>query len=193
MPRRFIRFFKHLSPAIVWETIVRSGEQRLPGLASEIAYSAILALFPSILAIFTAIGLFAPLEARFESLIGRLSQIVPVEAFELINDFAAEVSRGGNSSLFSASFIIAIWIASGAVSAAMRSLDAIYCVPPSQRQAFWRAKLVSLGLTAGALLLLIAATFLIFISDILLNILLQQAIIQRDIIEQALLSTVRFL
>jgi len=193
MSRRFIRYFRHLSPAIIWETVIRSGEQRLTGLSSEIAYSAILALFPAILAMFTAIGLFTPLEARFEELMGRLSQIVPVEAFELIDNFAAEVSRGGNSSLFSLSFLIAVWIASGAVSAAMRSLDEIYCVAPSQRQSFWRAKLVSLGLTGGALLLLILATFLIFISDILLGILLRQAIIQRDLVEQALLSTVRFL
>ncbi|MGF1514120.1 MAG: YihY/virulence factor BrkB family protein [Elainellaceae cyanobacterium] len=193
MPRRFIRFYKHLSPAIIWETVIRSGEQRLTGLSSEIAYNAILALFPAILAIFTAIGLFSPLEDRFQELMGRLSQIVPIEAFQLIDNFAAEVSRGGNGSLFSVSFIVAIWIASGAISAAMRAIDEIYCVPSPQRQSFWRAKLVSLGLTGGALLLLVVATFLIFISDILLGVLLKQAIIQRDLIEQIALSTVRFL
>jgi membrane protein len=172
MPKpRFFRFFRHLNWRTLKKTVARTIERRLMGLASEIAYNAILSLFPAILAVLTAIGLLAEsLQATFKQLAAQLSQVLPEEALILIRDFATtEITNSRNSGLFSLSFILAIWTASGAVSTAMTAFDQIHQIPPEKIRPFWKAKLVSLGLTVGTMLLLVLASFLVFMSDLLLG------------------------
>jgi membrane protein len=135
------------------------------GLSAEMAYNAMLALFPAILAILTAIGLFeVSLQDTVRGLANQLSEVAPDEVVQLIRDFIREISRTKSSSLFSVSFILALWAASGALSAAMTALDQIHEVPSEQVRPFWKAKLISLGLTVGSILLLVTASFLVFIS-----------------------------
>jgi membrane protein len=177
MPKpRFFRFFRHLNWRTLKKTFARTIERRLLGLASEIAFNAMLSLFPAILAIFTAIGLLAEsLQNTFKQLAVQLSQVLPEQALDLIRDFATtEITNSKNSSLFSLSFVLAIWTASGAVSTAMTALDQIHQIPSENIRPFWKAKLVSLGLTVGTMLLLMLASFLVFISDWLLGMVVNQ-------------------
>jgi len=167
---RFVPFFRHLRWATLKETFARVGQRRLLGLSSEIAYNAMLSLFPAILAVLTAIGLFEEsLQATFKQLAAQLSQVAPDEALVLIRNFSGQITQTRNTGLFSISFVVAIWAASGALSAAMTALDQIHQIPPEQTRPFWKAKLVSLGLTIGTILLLVTASFLVFLSDLLLN------------------------
>jgi len=167
---RFVRFFRYISWDTLKKTFARVGEGRLLGLASEIAYNAMLSLFPAILAVLTAIGLFAEsLQSTFKQLAVQLSKVAPDEALVLIRDFAREITQARNTGLFSISFVVAIWAASGALSAAMTALDQIHQIPPEQTRPFWKAKLISLGLTIGTILLLMLASFLVFISDLILK------------------------
>ncbi|WP_353930974.1 YihY/virulence factor BrkB family protein [Okeanomitos corallinicola TIOX110] len=172
---KFIKFFRHLNWRILKKTFARTIERRLLGLASEIAFNAMLSLFPAIIAFLTAIGLFAePLRNTFIQLALQLSQVVPQDAWVLINEFATkEIANSKNSGLFSFSFIIALWTASGAVSTAMTTFDQIEQIPPEDTRPFWKAKLVSLGLTIGTILLLVLASFLVFISDLLVGMIVK--------------------
>ena len=173
---RFFRFFGHLNWRTLKKTFASTIERRLLGLASEIAFNAMLSLFPAILALITAIGLLAEsLQATFKELALQLSQILPDEALILIRDFATtEITNSKNSGLFSLSFALAIWTASGAVSTAMTALDQIHQIAPEKMRPFWKAKLVSLGLTVGTMLLLVLASFLVFTSDWLLGIVVRE-------------------
>lgn len=163
---QFLRFFRHLNPRTIWQTVQAVGQQRLPGLAAEMAYNAMLSLFPAILAVLTAIGLFRPLKVTFEQIASQLSEVTPTEALWLIQGFADAVSTSRDGSLFSVSFVLALWTASGALSAAMNALDQIHQIPRPQIRPFWKAKLVALGLTIGAILLLLSALTLMFVSDL---------------------------
>jgi membrane protein len=167
----FIKFFRHLNWRTLKKTLARTIERRLLGLASEIAFNAMLSLFPAILALLTAIGLFAEsLRNTFIQLATQLSHLVPQEAWILINEFATkEIADSKNSGLFSFSFLITLWTASGAVSTAMTAFDQIEQVSRENIRPFWKAKLISLGLTVGTILLLMLASFLVFISDLLLG------------------------
>lgn len=139
------------------------------------AYNAMLGLFPGILAMLTAIGLVKSLENTFNRLAMSLSEIAPGAVNDLIQNFAEEVSDGENKGLFSVSFVIALWASSGAISAAMRALDEIHQIPPEQRRPFWKARLLSIGLTIGTILLLMTASYLVFISDGVIQLLAQQS------------------
>lgn len=172
---RFFRFFKHLNLGTIRKTLSDANQQRLPGLASEMAYNAMLSLFPAILAVLTAIGLFAPLRSTFEALADELGSVAPVEALGLIENFATAVSTGGDSRLFSLSFIFALWTASGVLSAAMIALDHIHQIPRKQVRPFWKAKLVALGLTIGSIILFLISLVIVFVSDILVKQLARQS------------------
>lgn len=168
-PDQFFRFFLHINHRTIHKTIHGVLRQRLPSLAAEMAYNAMLALFPAILTILAAVSLFQPLTNTFLLLVGRLSQVVPQEAMILIENFAHEVVAGGDSGLFSVSFLVALWASSGAMSAAMRAMDHIHRIPLDETRPFWKAKLVSLGLTLGMIVLLVMATVLVFISDLVVR------------------------
>jgi membrane protein len=175
---RFVRFFRHLNWRTLKKTFARTAERRLLGLASEIAYNAMLSLFPAILALITAIGLLAEsLQNTFKQLAVQLSQVLPEQALVLIRDFATtEITNSKNSGLFSLSFAIAIWTASGAVNTAMTAFDQIHQIPSEKMRPFWKAKLVSLGLTMGTIVLLVLASFLVFLSDLLLGMVVRENI-----------------
>lgn len=166
---RFVRFFGHLNLATLRQVFQRAGEQRLAGLSAEMAYNAMLALFPAILAVLTAIGLFESLQSTLNQLARQLGKFAPSEVETLIRGFISEITVSKNQSLFSISFFGAIWAFSGAISAAMAALDHIYRIPLERARLFWKAKLVSLVLSAGTILLLIAASALVFVSDLIVR------------------------
>jgi membrane protein len=171
----FVRFFCHLNWHTLTRTVTKIIENRLLGLAAEIAFHSMLSLFPAILAMFTAIALYAEaVHKTFIQLATQLSQFIPHEAWVIISDFASkEIAQSKNNNLFSFSFAIAIWTASGAVSTSMVALDKIQQTPTKQKRSFWQAKLVSLGLTISNILLLMLACFLVFISDLFLGVLVE--------------------
>jgi len=179
---RFIVFFGYLTPRMLRKTIANGLRQRLPGLASEMAYSAILSLFPAMLVLLTAIGLLsastavgAPTEGTLLRLASQLSEVVPPEALDLVQEVLRDLARGSSQGLFSLSFVAAIWTASGALSVAMLALDRIYRIPRKRLRPFWKARLIAIALTLATGVLLLLASFLVFVSDLLIRWLAQQS------------------
>ena len=173
---RFFRFFRYLNLVTLRKTFAGAIKRRLMGLSAEMAYNAMLALFPAILAVLTAIGLFEEsLQSTFRALASQLSEVAPDQALQVIRDFTKSINLTKNSSLFSLSFVVAIWAASGALSAAMNALDQIHEIPLKEVRPFWKAKLISLGLTIGSILLLVIASFIVFISDWVVRMVVHQS------------------
>jgi membrane protein len=175
LSNRFFRFFGHINLKTIRKTVESAGRQRLPGLAAEMAYNAMLGLFPAILAVLTAIGLFQPLQTTFVDLLIQLREVAPSEVSYLIQGFAKEISESRNKELFSLSFAIALWASSGALSAAMTALDQIHQVPLKRRRPFWKARIIAIGLTIGMILLLIIASALVFISGWIVDYVIKQS------------------
>jgi membrane protein len=57
----------------------------------------------------------------------------------------------------------------------MNALDQIHEIPPQKIRPFWKAKLISLGLTIGSISLLVIASFLVFISDLVVQLVVDQS------------------
>jgi membrane protein len=166
---RFFQFFQYLNGRTLRKTIAAALRQRLPGLASEMAYNAMLSLFPATLAVLTAIGLFRPLTSTFKKLANQMSEVAPTEVLGLLQGFSHEVSQGQDGRLFSFSFLFALWAASGALGAAMTALDQIHQIPPRLSRPFWKSKLVALLLTLGAIVMLLLSLSLMLVGDVLVN------------------------
>ena len=171
----WIRFLRHLNWVTIKKIIVYTAQRRLTGLAAEMAYHAMLGLFPAIIAILTAISIFEQsIESNLGILAVRLADLVPLQVWNLLLNFTHKVKVEEEKSWFSLSFIAAIWVFSGVLSAAMNALDQIHQVAPEDRRPFWQAKLVAIFLTIGTILLLITASFLLVIGDFLLQIAIKQ-------------------
>ena len=164
-PIEFVRFLGYINWRTAKRVVRTTFRQRLPSLASEMAYNWMLGLFPAILAFLTAIGLFLPLKKTFVNLAGQLTEVAPDGVPELIYGFEKVVTDNQSRGLFSVSFLFALWASAGAMSAAMRALDQMHQIPVQQRRPFWKARLVSITLTLGTIVLLIVASYLVFVSD----------------------------
>ena len=172
---QFVRFLGHLDWPTVKEVGTRVGQQRLPGLSAEMAYNATLALFPGLLAIMAAIGLFDYLRETLFQMGSMLIEIVPNEVRLLIESAVNEIVITRNIEIFSFSFIGSLWIFSGVLSSAMAALDRIHQVPREKLRPFWKAKLVSIGLTIGTVALLMIASALVLVSDFVVDLIARQS------------------
>lgn len=167
---RFYRSFLYLNGKTFRQALNRAFRRRLVGLSAEIAYNAMLALFPAILSILTALGLFEDsLQASVRELARQYQEVIPDIVWGLLRDFANEIAETKSKSLFSISFIGAIWVASGALTTAMNALDQIHHIPFRYRRPFWKAKLIAFLITIGTIGLLLLASFIIIVGDSLVK------------------------
>lgn len=172
----WFRFVRHLNWITLQKTIASVIEKRLTGLSAEMAYHAMLGLFPAIIATLTAIGLFeTSVETKLRYLTIYFADIIPRQVWNLLLEFIREIKHSEGTSWFSLSSIAAIWIISGVLSAAINALDQIHQVPSANRRSFWQARLLAILLTLCTIALLIVAGFLLWIGDFLLQIALQQS------------------
>ncbi|MEK0177797.1 MAG: YihY/virulence factor BrkB family protein [Oscillatoriales cyanobacterium] len=158
---------------LTWRTLkevcVKAGEQRLPGLSAEMAYNSMLALFPGLLAVLSAIALFEPLRSTLYQIAGLLGEVIPDDVRNLIRSSLKEILLYRNQQLFSLSFVASLWAFSGVMSAAMAALDRIHEIPPDRTRHFLKAKLISLTLSIGTIILLIMASGAVFVSDLIVQ------------------------
>ncbi len=164
--REHIQTLVHQVSRLLRYTIHAASRYRLPGLASEMAYNWMLALFPFILTALTAIGLFGSPLATYQSIIGWIQQVAPQEPLALVDSYVKAVSYGQNRGLFSISFLGAVWAASNALNAAMIALDVSHQVPHDRRRSLWRRRILAMGLTVSMMVLAGAANVFFFIGGI---------------------------
>ncbi len=164
---------------LTWSTLkevgAKAGEQRLPGLSAEMAYNSMLALFPGLLAVLSAIALFEPLQSTLYQIARLLGEVIPGNVRNLIGGLIKEILLTRNKGLFSVSFLASIWAFSGVMSAAMAALDRIHQIPSARTRPFWKAKLISLGLSIGTIVLLILASGAVFLSDLIVQAIARQS------------------
>ena len=171
----WIAFTHCLNWGTVRKTIACVIQKRLTGLAAEMAFHAVLGLFPAIIAILSAISLFErSVELTLIDLAIHFVDIVPIQVWTLLIEFIEDI-RSAESNWFSFSYIIAVWIISGVLSAAINALDRIHHVAPKDKRSYLQTKAVALYLTLLTIVFLFLACFLLWVGDFLLEIALQQS------------------
>lgn len=152
------------APAPAWRraadlvvTAVRTGLRRnATDVAAALAYYGFLAI-PALLLV--AVGAFGILAGpdTIESLLDRLDGVVPAEALTLIRDALTRVveSSGGGLTLAAVGLVLAIWTASGAMSALMRGMNAVH--GRTEDRSFARQRLTAIGLLGWSLLAIVVS------------------------------------
>ncbi len=125
------------------------------GLAAQLAYYLILALFPFILVLFSLMGTFGSAELATEVL-GYFRRVMPQDAYQLIGGYMDPILSGERKApgLLSFGILFTIWSASGAFAAMMNALNRAYDV--QETRPIWKVRgiaiLMTLGLSAIVLL-----------------------------------------
>ena len=171
----WIELVRYLNWVTVRKTIANVISKRLTGLAAEMAFNAMLGLFPAIIAVLTAISLFEDsVKSTLVSLAVHFADIVPIQVWTLLREFIEEIRTSEGKSWFSLSTLTTIWIISGVLSAAINALEQIHQVAAEHKRSYVQTKIVALSLTILTIAFLIIACFLLWVGDFLLQVALQQ-------------------
>jgi len=134
------------------------------GLAAQLAYYLILALFPFILVLVSLMGLVGSPELA-NTVLGYFRQVTPTEVYTLINEYTGDIISGQARApgLLSFGILFTIWSASGAFSALINALNRAYDV--QETRPFWKVKGIAILMTLGLSVLILAGVLLLVFGE----------------------------
>jgi len=129
-------------------------DDNLFGLASELAYSYLLAIFPLLLFLLSLFGLFASRGSLLRgNLLFYLQQMLPPAGYQVVIKTIQEVSRNTGTGKITFGILLALFTASGGMSAMISGLNGAYGVRDTRSWIKVRAISVALTVTLAALVL----------------------------------------
>jgi membrane protein len=117
------------------------------GLASEMAYNFIFALFPFLICI-VALLAYLPVGGLLDQLLYEIKRFVPGAGYDLIAGHLTELSTNRRYGLLSFGFVVAVWSSSSALTGLVTGLNQVYGV--SDRRSFFKVRGLAIGLTLAA-------------------------------------------
>ena len=137
---------------VLKRTIREFKEDNLTDWAAALTYYGILAIFPALLALVSIVGLMG--NDTTQSLIDNLGQVAPGPAKDIFTSAIENLQKnqGAAGIMLIVGIAVAIWSASGYVSAFMRASNAIYDV--EEGRPIWKSIPTRVGTTLVLLLLL---------------------------------------
>jgi membrane protein len=146
---------------VVARTIAEVADDNCLGLAAQLSFYFLLALFPALIFLVALIG-YVPLETTFGELLAALGTVAPQELVELIRGQLALIAEGSQVSLLTLGVLGAVWSSSAAVVAIIDALNRAFDV--TEWRPWWKRRLVAIGLTIA-----LAAFIVIFLVLVLIG------------------------
>jgi membrane protein len=132
------------------------------GLAAQLAYYLILAIFPFILFLVAVLDAFGSSSPQFvNELFEYLRRVMPAQVFDLIETYTERTLRNEDTApgLLSVGILGTIWAASGAFSALINALNRAYDV--QETRPFWKVKGIAILMTLGLSVLVLGGVLLL--------------------------------
>jgi membrane protein len=140
---------------ILWRVYREVQQDRLLAVAAGVVFYSLLAVVPAITAFVSSYGLFVdPLTIAGQ--LAFIQDVMPAAAYEIVRNQIERIvgqDRGGLTVGFAFGLAVAIWSANAATKALFDGLNVVY--DEQEKRSFIRLNLVSLAVTAGAILVLI--------------------------------------
>ena len=142
--------------AVLVETYEAMNKDRLLAVAAGVVFFGLLAIFPAITALVSSYGLFANASVIQDNL-SILSNVLPAGGISIVQEQIARIAAqpSGLSAGFAIGLMLALWSANAGVKAMIDALNVIE--GQDEERGFVRLNLMSLGMTAGAILFLMLA------------------------------------
>lgn len=130
------------------------------GLAAQLAYYLILAMFPLMLVFLSVLGTFSSPELA-QGLLSYFGRVLPGQVYGLIEEYMGSILSGDSEApgLLSFGILGSLWAASGAFSALINALNRAYGAEESRP--FWKVKLLAVVMALALSGLVLAAVVLL--------------------------------
>jgi membrane protein len=153
--------------------------------ASSMAYNFFIALFPSIIFLFTLIP-FIPIDNFQETLLLAVKSMMPANAFSAIEETITEIVHHQNSKLLSIGFLAALYFSTAGFSAMMNAFNKSIHVKEKRKP--WKQQLIAM-----IMVVVLATVLLLGIAIILGTQVLIDVIFQKDTTQQVLFNILQWL
>jgi len=155
---RFIKIFFH-----------NIQEDEIMDRANSVAYNFILAIFPTIIFLFTLIPYITPYfsEINTQSIMEFLGELMPLSMYEVIAGTVLDIVNNQRGGLLTFGFIFAMFLATNGMMALMRAFNACYRTV-EKRNAF-RMRITATGLTFMMSFCLFLAIILLVVGQFAIN------------------------
>jgi membrane protein len=156
--------FALFRPAARWTDVARNtvreiGDDNCLGLAAQLAFYFLLALFPAILFL-VALASYLPVDNVLAELVAALGAVAPDELVALLRGQLDQITEGRHSSLLTLGIIGAVWSSSAAMVAIIDALNRAYDI--TEWRPWWKRRVVAVALTlALAVFSLVALAFVL--------------------------------
>ena len=163
--KNFVRDLKDLASFRVLKATVQEFQRDdALGLAAQLAYYLILALFPFILVLVSLMGTFGSPKLASE-ILDYFQRVMPEQAYKIIETFTANIISGQADApeLFTFGILFTIWAASGAFAALINALNRAYDV--EETRPFWKVRGIAILMTLGLSVLVLAGVLLLVVGE----------------------------
>lgn len=161
-----INFLRDLKSLLTFRTLKAAVQDFVrddaPGLAAQLAFFLILALFPFILVLVSLMGIFGS-EELAAVVLGYFQQVTPGEVYTLIETYTEDIISGREKrpGLLSVGILFTLWSASGAFAALINALNRAYDV--QETRPFWKVRGIAILMTLGlSVLILLGVLLMVF-------------------------------
>jgi membrane protein len=141
-------------------TLQEIGDDRCFGLAAQLAFYFLLALFPALLFLVALIG-YLPIDNALDELLVALGTVAPRELVTLLRTQIDAIASGSAASLLTLGIAGAIWSSSAGMMAIIDALNHAYDV--GEWRPWWKRRLVALALTVALAAFIIVSLALVLI------------------------------
>lgn len=124
-------------------------------LAAQLAYYALLALFPFVMFVLTVIG-YLPMQGLDRQVMSAIYDVMPPQAAQLCDQTIHEVIGRQRGWLLLLTLVFALWTASGGASGLITALNRAYDV--AETRPSWKVRVRALLVTLAGVLAIIVAT-----------------------------------
>lgn len=160
-PKNFLRDLRRLiSIRALKATVFEFQRDDALGLAAQLAFYLILALFPFILVLVSLMGTFSN-EDLANTVLQYFESVTPPEVYQLISSYLGSVLSGKNQApgLFSIGIVLTLWSASGAFAALIAAINKAYDV--EETRPVWKVRGIALLMTVGLSVLIMIGVVLL--------------------------------
>lgn len=134
---------------------VRTRDDDVAGLASQLAYFFLLSLFPALVFLITMMG-YLPIQTQ--DVLEFLNQYAPRDAMALIKPNVDNIVNNQNGGLLSFGVVATLWAASNGVNAIMNAFNRAYDI--KETRPFYMTRILSIVLTLSMIFVIVFALIL---------------------------------
>lgn len=143
---------------LVKRTVLDTFEDGCPGLAAQLAFYFLLALFPALLFV-VALLAYVPVGPALTTAIERLELILPPAVLQLVREQLEEALAGVHGGVITFAIAGAVWSSSSATTAIITALNRAYDI--EEWRPWWKRRLIAVALTVGLSVFVVLAFALV--------------------------------